>query len=106
MEPAQAKYKIISQEKRLARDAKIPNEWKILTEKLQACGSLLDLPNLCGILDAAELKITSDYDATALVQGLKDGNWSVEQTTIAFCKRAAIAQQLVSPSELPWQFNS
>jgi len=30
-----------------------------------------------------------------LVEKLKDGLYTAEETTLAFCKRAAIAQQLV-----------
>ena len=57
----------------------------------------MEVPLTCGILSETELKITSDYDATALLEKLRSGVWSVEEVTVAFCKRAAIAQQLVSP---------
>ena len=46
-------------------------------------------------LNALECDITSNFDATALLQKLREGEWSAEQVTVAFCKRAAIAHQLV-----------
>ena len=56
----------------------------------------MTVPLTCGLLDETEAEITSDYDATSLLQELKTGTWSVEKVTTAFCKRAAIAHQLVS----------
>ncbi|KAL7940296.1 amidase signature domain-containing protein [Trichoderma barbatum] len=58
--------------------------------------SLLDVPVTCGILSSTEIDLTSNYDATSLLVGLKAGTWSVEQVITAFCKRAAIAHQLVN----------
>ncbi|EGR44514.1 uncharacterized protein TRIREDRAFT_5888 [Trichoderma reesei QM6a] len=58
--------------------------------------NLLDVPLVCGLLSDIELEVTSQHDATSLLEGLKAGAWSVEQVTIAFCKRAAVAQQLVN----------
>ncbi|KAH7393248.1 amidase signature domain-containing protein, partial [Cadophora sp. MPI-SDFR-AT-0126] len=57
---------------------------------------VVDVPLTCGVLSETELKITSGYDATALLEKLKGGVWSVEQVTVAFCKRAAVAQQLTN----------
>jgi len=57
---------------------------------------VLDVPRSCGILSEREIKITEDYDAVAIIAGIKAGELSAEEVTVAFCKRAAIAQQLVS----------
>ncbi|EMR64716.1 putative general amidase-b protein [Eutypa lata UCREL1] len=56
----------------------------------------MDVPLTCGLLNETESRITSDYDATALLEKLKAGVWSAEQATMAFCKRAAIAHQLTN----------
>jgi amidase len=56
----------------------------------------MEVPVTCGVLSEIECDITSNYDATALLEKLRVGFWTVEQVTVAFCKRAAIAQQLVS----------
>ncbi|CZR70247.1 probable fatty-acid amide hydrolase 1 [Phialocephala subalpina] len=87
-------YRTLAAEKKLQRQNKIPKEWLLSSDKYHGFSNFLDVPTTCGILNAVEYKITSDYDATALLEQLKAGIWSVEQVTIAFCKRAAIAQQL------------
>lgn len=55
----------------------------------------MDMPLISGILNETECEITSKYDATALLEKLKAGVWTVEEVTVAFCKRAAVAHQLV-----------
>jgi amidase len=88
-------YRAISHAKRLQRSEAIPEEWSINPMKFEGI-NLLDVPLVCGLLSDIELEVTSQHDATSLLEGLKAGAWSVEQVTIAFCKRAAVAQQLVS----------
>ncbi|UKZ50470.1 hypothetical protein TrVGV298_004733 [Trichoderma virens] len=92
----QQDYKIISHEKRLRRSQKIPPAWILDQEMLHGSINLFDVPPTCGILSETEIEITSNYDATGLLMGLKVGTWSVEQVTTAFCKRAAIAHQMVN----------
>ncbi|KAL7907459.1 amidase signature domain-containing protein [Trichoderma velutinum] len=93
---AQEDYKIIAHEKRLQRSQKIPTAWRLDEEKRQEPINPLDVPITCGILSDTEIDITSKYDATSLLMGIKIGTWSVEQVTTAFCKRAAIAHQMVN----------
>ncbi|KAK7961842.1 amidase [Apiospora aurea] len=57
---------------------------------------LVDIPTTCGVLNDVECEITSKYDATDLLAKLRLGDFSAEKVTVAFCKRAAIAQQLVN----------
>lgn len=81
--------------KRLERERQIPDSWR-LPKSIESHGSnVLSVPNKCGILTPDEISITSDYDALDIVQLIKAGKFSAEAVTIAFCKRAAIAQQLV-----------
>ncbi|PVH85544.1 putative fatty-acid amide hydrolase [Cadophora sp. DSE1049] len=89
-------YKVIAAEKKAQQWEKIPKEWRISAEKYQDETNVMDVSFTCGLLDEMELKITSDYDATALLEKLKARVWSVEQVTVSFCKRAAIAQQLTN----------
>lgn len=56
------------------------------------------VPYECGIMTARELVLT-DKDATELLQLMATGQVTSYELTLAFCRRAAIAQQLVSPSE-------
>lgn len=55
----------------------------------------LDIPCRSGILTERELQITEDYDVSALLQKLATGAFTAAEVTLAFSKRAAIAQQLV-----------
>jgi len=91
-------YRAIAAEKRLQRSDRIPRDWLIDPELYRGTTNVLHVPATCGILDTIELDITSNHDATALLEKLKGGLWSAEQVTLAFCKRAAVAQQLVSRS--------
>jgi amidase len=96
MSPNLGDYRNISAEKRLQRSKKIPKEWLISPETYRDATNVFHVPVTCGVLSDIECKITSDHDATALLEKLNAGIWSAEQVTVAFCKRAAIAQQLVS----------
>jgi amidase len=70
----------------------IPEEWKIKT--LPDGDSFLAYPQVSGLLTAQELDIT-DSSATDLVAKLAKGELKSVDVTLAFCKRAALAQQLV-----------
>lgn len=48
------------------------------------------------ILSDEELKITTVKDATLLLEQIHDGKLSAEKVALAFCKRAAVAQQLIN----------
>lgn len=56
----------------------------------------MDVPTSCGVLSPEEVRITSDYDAVSLVEEVAKGRYTAEAVTVAFCKRAAIAHQLVT----------
>lgn len=53
------------------------------------------------VLSPKEVEITEAYTATELLSQLAAGQLSSVEVTTAFCKRAAIAQQLVSPHQGP-----
>ncbi|KAJ5833376.1 hypothetical protein N7474_001687 [Penicillium riverlandense] len=84
--------------KRAEADAKIPSEWRLPADFLQQVKindqCVLDVPSKCGLLSAAELAITEIQDATALRDKLAAQELSAVEVATAFCKRAAIAQQL------------
>lgn len=91
--------------KRQERIDRTPKEW-ILEEQYLAslnCGPTkstnilqLDVPRKSGILTEKEVEITESYTAVELVEKLREGSFTAVEVTTAFCKRAAIAQQLVS----------
>lgn len=85
-------WETIAANKRAARDALIPKAWRVSVPD-----DVLDVthvPETCGVLSAAEIKIT-ETDATDLVKQMLAKEITAEAVAVAFCKRAAIAQQLV-----------
>ncbi|EMC92431.1 hypothetical protein BAUCODRAFT_288739 [Baudoinia panamericana UAMH 10762] len=92
-------WQLRTKEYREQAAAKIPKEW-ILKPEYTADGGptssrfVLDVPAKCGILSERELDITENYDAVALLEKLASGHFTSVEITTAFCKRAAIAQQL------------
>ncbi|KAH7323640.1 amidase [Rhexocercosporidium sp. MPI-PUGE-AT-0058] len=84
--------------KREQRDNAIPVAWRIPNvENFTAKKTnLLDISTSCGILTEDEVRITSDYDAVGIVEAIREKVFTAEAVTTAFCKRAAIAQQLTN----------
>jgi amidase len=95
-------YKAVAAKKQAERLARIPLDWRIDVSKYEKRRNVLDVPRSCGILCEREIKISEDYDAVAIVAGIKAGEFSAKEVTVAFCKRAVIAQQLVSIPSLPF----
>ncbi|KAI7165250.1 amidase family protein [Hortaea werneckii] len=96
-----APWQTRAQEYQKAASSKIPEAWWLDSQYLKETGptskrSVLDVPAKCGILNEREVDITEHYNMVQLVQQLANGSMSSTEVTIAFCKRAAIAQQLTS----------
>lgn len=86
--------------KRAARDDLIPKSW-LIPELMKSQGSnLLEVAMTCGVLTEQEIRITTEYDAVGIVAAIRDNTCTAEEVTTAFCKRAAIAQQLVCTVKL------
>lgn len=77
----------------------IPSEWRTPADKLPSShqANVTDFPAQSGILSKDELKITESF-ATEIIQKVADKTWKAEDVTRAFCKRAAIAHQVVGLS--------
>ena len=89
-------WKLISQAKQAARDSLIPQEWRLSSKFLNdETLNVLNIPRTCGILSPPEIAIT-ETPADELVRQMSKGQLSSYDVTLAFCKRSAIAQQLVS----------
>jgi hypothetical protein len=86
----------VSAEARAKLIDSIPAGWRIEQHKLPP-DSRLDVtsfPSESGILSQHELDITESF-AVDIVRRLAAGEWTSQEVTTAFCKRAAIAHQLV-----------
>lgn len=68
----------------------IPAEWQIAEDKLPPNSRLdvIGVPAESGILSQHELDITETL-AVDIVKKLANGEWTSEEVTLAFCKRAA-----------------
>ncbi|KAJ9491127.1 hypothetical protein VN97_g2103 [Penicillium thymicola] len=87
--------------KRRECEQKIPHDWILSPDQLafvQATPRVLeiDLPRRSGLLSEVELDLTENYTASQLLVKLTSGQVSSLDVTAAFCKRAAIAQQVIS----------
>ncbi|KAJ5761510.1 hypothetical protein N7533_003549 [Penicillium manginii] len=86
--------------KRAEAAAKIPVEWRLpaefLTQDDEGDANVLDIPAKCGVLTPSQILITEIQDATTLRDKLAAQELSALEVATAFCKRAAIAQQLTS----------
>jgi amidase len=80
--------------------AQLPPEWRLPEDLLKTISAdnpidVTSVPSTCGILTPKELEITEQYDAVALVEKMVAKELTSEEVTLAFCKRAAIAKQVV-----------
>jgi amidase len=92
---SQAPWQDISRRKRAERDSKIPTEWRISTTS--DIGRPIDFLPRCGVLTERDLALTDPtHDATDLLSQLSSGKVTAEDVVRAFCKRAAVAQQLTN----------
>jgi amidase len=81
------------------RDAAIPKEWQLFDVPSVDVANVMQIPYTCGILSDQELEWT-DKDATELLELLATQKMKSYDLTLAFCKRASLAQQLVSSSHI------
>ncbi|KAL2818140.1 amidase signature domain-containing protein [Aspergillus granulosus] len=81
-------------QKRSTQLQSIPVPWHLPQSTITSEADTLDTIRTCGILTPQELQWTEIDDITVLVRLLVSREVSSEQLTTAFCKRAAIAQQM------------
>ncbi|KAH8690123.1 amidase [Talaromyces proteolyticus] len=90
-------WETIRDEKRAEQLSRIPESWR-LESSLHPTPETVDLRPVAatsGLLTERELIITGErYDATSLAAEIAKGTYTAVETVTAFCKRAAICQQL------------
>ncbi|KAL2066253.1 hypothetical protein VTL71DRAFT_2324 [Oculimacula yallundae] len=101
MESVTASWQTIATQHRDAAASKIPDDWRLpssITDSISQISdqNVLAIPGTCGLLSKEEIDLTENYTALELVQHLASGRFTSLAVTTAFCKRAAISQQLVS----------
>jgi amidase len=96
---ANMNWEDIGKQARARLDESIPSEWRVPKDKLPPSdqASVLDTLADSGLFSEDELSITTS-SATHIVQNIASGEWTAVDVTRAFCKRAAVAHQLVRSS--------
>ncbi|PYH46931.1 general amidase GmdB [Aspergillus saccharolyticus JOP 1030-1] len=94
-------WRLIVAQKRKQLHSQIPSAWRLsdsFRASLPTNGHLLAFDAIAksNILTPEELDLTENYTAGQLLQRLAWGDVSSLAVTTAFCKRAAVAQQLTS----------
>lgn len=90
-------WEVEAEKNRKVLSESIPEQWLLPQDKLPSSDRLniLSVPEESGLLTRKELDIT-ESDATHLVEKMGAGEWSAEEVTIAFLKRATIGHQLLN----------
>ncbi|KIX07455.1 uncharacterized protein Z518_02108 [Rhinocladiella mackenziei CBS 650.93] len=91
-------WKVAARQRRQRQLSLIPQEWRLKTIPSAAeAKCTLPIVESCGILSPLELEITSPSNsAPYIISKIHTSAWSAYDVTLAFCKRAAVVQQLTS----------
>jgi Asp-tRNA(Asn)/Glu-tRNA(Gln) amidotransferase A subunit family amidase len=101
---ADAPWQSIARRKQAYRESQVPKQWHIPSGMLPkdppsleyGPQNVLHIPRECGILSPGEVIITEAYSVKTLLSALASGRLTALDVTTAFCKRAAVAQQLTN----------
>ncbi|TLD39247.1 hypothetical protein E2P81_ATG00234 [Venturia nashicola] len=88
-------WQVVASEQQKLRDSQIPKEWILECLPDESVANVMNVPYTCGLMTEKELALT-EKDATDLLALMARGELKSYDLTLAFCKRAAIAQQLVN----------
>ncbi|KAL6242382.1 hypothetical protein RBB50_010521 [Rhinocladiella similis] len=88
-------WKETALQRRQAQLSAIPEEWRMKSIPPDFKDSRYVIER-CGLLTPQEVEITSTIGARKILRRYEDGSWTCESVVRAFCKRAALATQLVN----------
>ncbi|KAF3156040.1 hypothetical protein TWF225_008146 [Orbilia oligospora] len=89
-------YIDIVKRKQAEQQSRIPQEWRLKSLPDESVTDVRHIPRESGILSTREIEITETFDAVELADRIRRRMYSCHEVTLAFCKRAAIAQQLLN----------
>ena len=104
-----ARWQALAAKKRARVEAQLPAAWRLSPHILgtvhggmHSTANVIELETArnSGILSDDEFSLTENYSATALVAKLASRQVTSFEVTTAFCKRAAVGQQLVNHTRL------
>ncbi|ODV85727.1 hypothetical protein CANARDRAFT_22522 [[Candida] arabinofermentans NRRL YB-2248] len=87
-----------AKEKRESVSALLPKEWLVSQSFLPDIenANVLKIHDACGIMTLKEIAITETKTIPDLLKAIHSGELTSFEVTVAFCKRAAISQQLTN----------
>jgi amidase len=85
----------ISIKKKAEQATRIPRAYLLPKHFKPNAVNVLHVPRTCGLLSQRQIDITENNDATSLAAAIAGREYSSLEVAEAFCKRAAIAHQLV-----------
>lgn len=88
-------WKETARQRRKQQLESIPAEWRLSSIPTDFHDSRYVIER-SGLLSATELEITNTVGARKILRRYEEGTWTAEEVVRAFCKRAAIAQQLIN----------
>ncbi|EJD43785.1 general amidase [Auricularia subglabra TFB-10046 SS5] len=93
-----ASWKDLAAKKKQAQHDAIPADWLLAANSLppREQKDVTGCARACGLLGVRELEITGNTDIGALLSRLASGEWSAYDVTLAYYKRAVVAQQLTN----------
>jgi amidase len=97
---SQKEWQKLIDQKREDRESQIPEKWRLskdILDKVSPTSNLnaFQLLEDSSLLSKQEIQITEEYTAQGLLSEISRGELTAFEVCSAFCKRAAIAQQLV-----------
>ncbi|EKM61017.1 uncharacterized protein PHACADRAFT_83626 [Phanerochaete carnosa HHB-10118-sp] len=90
-----ARWQELVADKKLRQTASIPKIW-LITSPPDSVLDVRKVPDECGLLTPKEVVITNTIEVQTILANLATGKWTSLEVTLAFYKRAIIAQQLAS----------
>ena len=101
---SEAPWQPIARRKQAYRDSTIPSAWRVSPDLLPkdppkleyGPQNVLSVPRKCGVLSELEVSMTEEYTIKSLLAAIASKQLKAVDVTTAFCKRAAIAQQLTN----------
>lgn len=88
-------WKDLVADKKQRQTASIPREW-LITPPPGSVRDVRGVPEECGLLSPKELEITNTVDVELILRNLAIAKWTAVEVTLAFYKRAIVAQQVVN----------
>lgn len=87
-------YQSIAAAKKKQLQSKIPKVWLLPMGNYRGISNLLNVPLTCGILDDVDCSITSNYDATGLLEQLRSVSGQLSKSLLPSAREQPLLNSL------------